>query len=141
MDTATIADGNLTFNVSATMLLIIPAQQAFCSGRQHEPQINITSPANNSFTNLAVVTVTGAITDAGSGVASINFVRGSQSTAATINGNSFTANLNMGTDAQYDYTVNATDLVGNQSSSIYTLKKDSVEPGISGLTTIHIMTK
>ena len=47
----------------------------------------------------------------------------------------------MGTDAQYDYTVNATDLVGNQSSSIYTLKKDSVEPGISGLTTIHIMTK
>ncbi len=134
VDTTTIADGNLTFNVSATDVADNTSTASITVVVDNtRPQINITSPANNSFTNLAVVTVTGTITDAGSGVSSINFVRGSQSTAATITGNAFTANLATGADAQYDYTVNITDLVGNQSSSIYTLKKDTVAPGIGSL--------
>lgn len=134
VDTTTIADGNLTINVSATDVADNTSTASITVVVDNtRPQINITSPVNNSFTNLAVVTVTGTITDAGSGVSSINFVRGSQSTAATITGNAFTANLATGADAQYDYTVNITDLVGNQSSSIYTLKKDTVAPGIGSL--------
>lgn len=134
IDTTTIADGNLTFNVSATDVADNTSTASITVVVDNmRPQINITSPANESFTNQAVVTVTGTITDAGSGAASINFVRGSQSTAATITGNSFTANLATGADARYDYTVNVTDRVGNQSSSIYTLKKDTVAPGIGTL--------
>jgi hypothetical protein len=129
VDTTTIADGNLTFNVSATDVADNTSTASLAVVVDNtRPQINITSPLSGTFTSLAVVPVTGTITDAGSGVAAINFVRGSQSTAATITGNSFTANLATGADAQYDYTVNVTDLVGNQLSSIYILMKDTVPP-------------
>lgn len=134
VDTTTIADGNLTFNVSATDVADnISTASITVVVDNTRAQVNITSPVNNSFTSLAVVTVSGTITDAGSGVSSINFARGSQSTAATIAGNNFTVNLNMGADGQYDYTVVVTDMVGNQSSSIYTLKKDTVPPRIDNI--------
>lgn len=134
IDTTTIADGNLTFNVSATDVADNTSTASISVVVDNtRPQVNIVSPANDSFTNQAVVTVTGTITDAGAGAASINFVRGGQSTAATITGNNFTVNLNMGADRQYDYTVVVTDMVGNQSSSIYTLKKDTVPPRIDNI--------
>lgn len=129
VDTTTIADGNLTFNVNATDVADNTSAASLTVVVDNtRPQINITSPANGSFTNLNAVTVTGTITDAGSGVASINFIWNSQSTAATITGNSFTANLATGADAQYDYTVEVTDRVGNKLSSMFTLKKDTVPP-------------
>lgn len=131
IDTTIIADGNLTFNVSATDVADNTSTASITVVVDNtRPRVNITSPLSGAFINLDVVPVTGTITDAGAGVASINFVRGSQSTAATITGNSFTANLNVGADDRYNYTVNVTDKVGNQSSSTYTLLKDTVPPSV-----------
>jgi len=132
VDTTQAPDGKLIFNITATDAASnTSVAELDVIVDNTKPQINITSPISGAFVNLDVVTVTGTITDAGSGAASINFVRGGQSAAAKINGNSFTADLNMAADGQYDYTVNVTDMVGNQSSSAYTLKKDTVAPGLT----------
>ncbi len=139
VDTTQVPDGKLVFNISATDAASNTSTvELDLVVDNTKPQVNITSPVTGSFINLAVVTVTGTITDIGAGTSSINFVRGSETTAAKITGNAFSVNLNISTDGLYQYNVVTTDMVGNQSTQIYELKKDTMPPGLSLLPSMYI---
>jgi len=76
------------------------------------PVLNITSPANGAVVSTPVITVTGTVTDALSGVAT--FTCNGQT--ASLTGSAFSCNLSLvpGTNA---ITVQATDVAGNTATS------------------------
>jgi len=95
---ATDGAGNVSNPVTSTFTL-----------DQTAPSITIDSPANNAALNGPSVTVTGTVSDVGSAVASVT-VNG---VSAIVNGNTYSANVNIPCSRPISLVAIATDLGGN----------------------------
>lgn len=87
------------------------------------PALSITTPSAGMMTNQPAMTVTGTVTDAGSGVASVT-VNGQ---TATITGDAYTFPVTL-TEGVNTFTVVATDNVGNQSTQTQSVLLDTAHP-------------
>lgn len=87
------------------------------------PTVGITSPVNGQMTAVASIVVTGTVSDAGSGVASVK-VNGQP---AEITGNAYTFPVTLA-EGVNSFTVVATDNVGNQSTAQQSVLLDTIHP-------------
>ncbi len=103
-----------------------PLTQGFTLVEQVSPEITIPSPAANALLNTSAITVTGTVTDSISSVQGVTV----QGVAASINGNTFTANEISLTEGNNIITASALDAEGNTANSTLTVILDSTAPVI-----------
>lgn len=90
------------------------------------PEVNISAPANNTYTNTPSMAVSGNASDATS---LVNAITVNEATA-TLTGEAYTSNIQLA-EGQNTITATATDAAGNTSSSSITVTLDTTPPAIT----------
>ncbi|MFX1250120.1 MAG: Ig-like domain-containing protein [Promethearchaeota archaeon] len=93
-----------------------------------DPTVSITSPANDTITNQASITVDWSGSDAGSGIDYYEvFVNGTSQGTTT----SLTMSVNLSADGYHNITVVAYDNAGNSNQDTIWVQRDMTDPTIS----------
>jgi hypothetical protein len=89
------------------------------------PSVQITSPSNGSFSNNTEITITGTVSDSGSGVKSVEI----NSNPATFTNNSFNATVQL-EEGKNTITIKAIDRAGNKTDTTLNVIRDTTVPQI-----------